>query len=133
MFIIHKEFLKLNNRKSDNLKRAKNVNRHFSNLKRLEKNDTCMAKKHMDRYSLCLVSQSCPSLCKPMGYSSPGSSVHGISQGKNTEMGCHTLFQGIFPTQGLNPGLPHCRQILYHLSHQASPKCSLQKCKPKPQ
>ena len=31
-------------------------------------------------------------------------------------------FQGIFPTQGSNPGLPHCRQILYHLSHQGSPK-----------
>ena len=37
-------------------------------------------------------------------------------------MGCHFLLQGIFPTQGLNPGLPHCRQTLYHLSHQGSPK-----------
>ena len=36
-------------------------------------------------------------------------------------MGCHFLFQGIFPTQELNPGLLHCRQILYHLSHQGSP------------
>ena len=34
-------------------------------------------------------------------------------------MGCHSLFQGIFPTQGSNPGLPHCRRILYHLSHQS--------------
>ena len=34
--------------------------------------------------------------------------------------GCHFLLQGIFPTQGLNPGLPHCRQTLYHLSHQGS-------------
>ena len=33
-------------------------------------------------------------------------------------MGCHALFQGIFPTQGSNPGLLHFRQILYHLSHQ---------------
>ena len=32
-------------------------------------------------------------------------------------MGCHFLLQGIFPTQGSNPGLPHCRQILYQLSH----------------
>ena len=32
------------------------------------------------------------------------------------------LFQGIFPTQGSNPGLPHCRQILYQLSHQGSPR-----------
>ena len=37
--------------------------------------------------------------------------------GKNTGMGCHFLLQRIFPTQGLNPGLLHCRQILYHLSH----------------
>ena len=40
--------------------------------------------------------------------------------GKNTWVGCHVLLQGIFPTQGLNPGLPHCRQILYGLSHQGS-------------
>ena len=37
-------------------------------------------------------------------------------------MGCHSLLQGIFLTQGLNPGLPHCRQILYQLSHQGSPR-----------
>ena len=34
--------------------------------------------------------------------------------------GCHFLLQEIFPTQGLNLGLPHCRQMLYHLSHQGS-------------
>ena len=33
-------------------------------------------------------------------------------------MGCHCLLQEIFPTQGSNPGLPHCRQTLYHLSHK---------------
>ena len=37
---------------------------------------------------------------------------------KNTGVGCHFLLQGIFPTQGLNPDLLHCRQILYHLSQQ---------------
>ena len=36
----------------------------------------------------------------------------------NTGVGCHFLLQGIFLTQGLNPGLPHCRQMLYHLSYQ---------------
>ena len=41
--------------------------------------------------------------------------------GKNTGVGCHFLLQGIFPTQGSNPGLPHCRQTLYCLSHQGSP------------
>ena len=50
-----------------------------------------------------------------------GSSVHGDSPGKNTGVGCLSLLQGIFPTQGLNPGLQHCRQILYCLSHQGSP------------
>ena len=35
--------------------------------------------------------------------------------------GSHSLLQGIFPTQGLNPGFLHCRRILYHLSHQGSP------------
>ena len=37
---------------------------------------------------------------------------------KNIGVGSHSLLQGIFPTQGLNAGLLHCRQILYHLSHQ---------------
>ena len=36
---------------------------------------------------------------------------------KNTGVGCHALLPGIFPTQGWNPGLLHCRQILYHLNH----------------
>ena len=54
----------------------------------------------------------------PVDCSPPGSSVHGDSPGKNSGVGCHTLLQGIFPTQGLNPGLPHCRQIPYQLIHQ---------------
>ena len=41
--------------------------------------------------------------------------------GKDSGVGCHALLQGIFPTQGLNPGLLQCRQILYRLSHQGSP------------
>ena len=41
--------------------------------------------------------------------------------GKSTGVGCHFLLQGIFPTQGLNQGLRHCRQTLYHLSHQGIP------------
>ena len=44
------------------------------------------------------------------------------SPGKNTGVGCHALLQGIFPTQGLNPDLPHCKWILYCLSHQGSPR-----------
>ena len=43
-------------------------------------------------------------------------------QGKSTGVGCHFLLQGIFPTQGSNPGLSHYRQTLYRLSHQGSLK-----------
>ena len=44
------------------------------------------------------------------------------SPGQNTGVGSLSLLQGIFPTQGSNPGLPHCRQILYQLSHKGSPR-----------
>ena len=64
--------------------------------------------------------QSCPTLCDSMDCSPPGSSVHGDSPGKNTGVGCHALLHEIFPTQESNLGLPHCRQILYHLSHLGS-------------
>ena len=49
-------------------------------------------------------------------------SVPWDSPGKNTGVGCHFLLQGIFLTQESNPGLLHCRQMLYHLSHQGSPQ-----------
>ena len=63
------------------------------------------------------VAQSCPTLCDPMDYTySPWN-----SPSQNTGVGSLSLLQGIFPTQGLNPGLPHCRQILYPLSHKGSP------------
>ena len=52
----------------------------------------------------------------------PDSSVHGDSLGKNTGVACLSLLQGIFPTQGSNPGLRHCRWILYYLSHKGSPR-----------
>ena len=56
-----------------------------------------------------------------MDYSPPGSSVRGNSPDKNTGVGCHALLQGILPMQGSNPGFPHCRWILHHLSRQGSP------------
>ena len=71
---------------------------------------------------LCLVAQSCLTLWDPKNCSPPGSSVHEDSPGQNTGISCHALLQGIFPTQGLNSGLPHCRRILYQLSHQGSSK-----------
>ena len=57
-----------------------------------------------------------------MEFSCPGSSVHGDSLGKNTGVGYGALLQCIFPTQGSNPGLSHCRHNLYHLRYQGSPK-----------
>ena len=69
---------------------------------------------------LCLVAQLCLTLWYPMDCSPPGSSVHGDSPGKNTGVGCRAVLREFFPTQGSNPGLPHCRQILYHISHQGS-------------
>ena len=53
------------------------------------------------------LSQSCLTLCNPMNCSPPGSSFQGDFLGKNTGVGCHTLLQGIFPTQGLNLSLLH--------------------------
>ena len=71
---------------------------------------------------LCLVAQSCLTLCDPMDCNSPGSSVHEDSPSKNTGVGCSALLQGIFPTQGSNPGLLHCRWVLYWLRHQGNPR-----------
>ena len=68
------------------------------------------------------VAQSCPTVCDPTACSPPGSSVPGDSPGKNTGVGCHALLQGIFPSQGSNPGLLHCRRILYCLRHHRSPR-----------
>ena len=56
-----------------------------------------------------------------MDCSLPGFSVHADSPGKNTGVGCPALLQGIFPTQKSNPGLLHCRWILYCVNHQRSP------------
>ena len=47
--------------------------------------------------------------------------------GNSTGVDCHFLLQEVFPTQGSNPGLPHCRQTLYHLSHQGSITWIIQK------
>ena len=58
------------------------------------------------------VAQLCPTLCDPP-WSSPG---------QDTAVGSLSLLQGIFTTQGLNPGLLHCRRIPYQLSHQGSPR-----------
>ena len=65
-------------------------------------------------YSKEKVAQSCATLCNPMDCS-PWN-----SPGQNTGVASHSLLQGIFPTQGSNPSLPHCRQSLYQLRHKGS-------------
>ena len=64
----------------------------------------CRQRPTISRRAVCSVAQSCPTHYDPMDCSPPGSSVHGDSPGKNTRVGCHFLLQGIFPTQGSNPG-----------------------------
>ena len=59
-----------------------------------------------------------------MDCSLPGSSMGGESPGNNTGVACLSFLQRIFPTWGLNPGLLHCRQILYCLSHQENNEIS---------
>ena len=63
------------------------------------------------------VAQSCPTLWEPRDCSSQWNSLDW-----NTGVGSLSLLQGIFPTQGWNPGHLHCRQILYQLSHKGSPR-----------
>ena len=65
------------------------------------------------------VTQLCPTL-QPHGLQLDRFLCPWNSPGKNAGVGGHSLLQGIFPTQGLNPHILHCRQILYHLSHQGS-------------
>ena len=66
---------------------------------------------------LSLIAQSCPTLCDPMDSRllRPWDFL-----GKSTGVGCHFLLQRIFPTQGLNPGLLHCRWTLHCLSRQGN-------------
>ena len=66
------------------------------------------------------VAQSCPTLCDPIHCSLTKLLHPWDFPGKSTGVGCHFLLQRIFLTQGSNPGLPHCRQTLYRLSHQGN-------------
>ena len=78
--------------------------------RRKAKTNLLLLLSHCSRVRLCVTPQTAATrlLC-PWNF-----------PGKNTEAGFHFLLQEIFPTQGLNPGLQHCRQTLYHLSHQGS-------------
>ena len=75
-------------------------------------------------YSSCSRVSIMPISLSPGRTSSRGSWVWGTEMNDAVVfngVGCHALLQGIFQTQGLNPGLPHCRWILYHLGHQGNP------------
>ena len=69
---------------------------------------------------IVFITQSCLTLWDPIDYPPPRSSVHGILQARILEW--VAVLQGVFWTQGSNLGLLHCRQILYCLSHQGSPR-----------
>ena len=66
---------------------------------------------------VCVSCSVMPTPCDPLDCSCQAPLSMEFSRQENTGVGCHALLQGVFPTQGLNPGLPHYRQILYHLSY----------------
>ena len=77
---------------------------------------------HMVSHKILSESESCSVVSNSV-------QSHGLyslwnSPGQNTGVGSCSLLQGIFPTQGSNPGLPHCGKILYQLSHQGGPRSS---------
>ena len=77
--------------------------------------------KNTIRYHLTLFSVSCsvmPDSLWPLGLQPTRLISPWDFPGKDTGVGCHFHLQGIFPTQGLNPGTLHCRQILYRLSYK---------------
>ena len=87
------------------------VTKSQTQLKRLSKPARSICKRFVKSESeICsVVSDS----LRPYGLHNPWN-----SPGQNTGVGSFFLLQGIFPTQGSNPGLPHCRQILYQLRHR---------------
>ena len=82
-----------------------------------------MANKHMKRCLTLLIIRKVESISHSVMSNSLDTRLlcSWDSPGKNTGVGYHELLQGIFLTQGLNLGLPHCRQIFYFLSHQGNP------------
>ena len=79
----------------------------------LKAKDWDIFQAHVESESHSVMSDS----LRPHGLDSPWN-----SPGQNTGVVSLSLLQGIFPTQGSNSGLPHCKQILYQLSHQGSPR-----------
>ena len=99
--------------------------------------NSCISVHHLTLHShwgLCPIALSCPATQAPPGgglvkvgqscltFYDPRLHSPWNSPGQNTGVGSLSLLQGIFPTQGSNPGLPYSRWILYQLSHQGSPR-----------
>ena len=95
----------------------------YSNEESTVATDKCNKERVLIRWACrevkvkVLVTQLCPTLRDPMDCSPPGFSIQGILQARIREWVAISFSRGIFPTQGWNLGLLHCRQILYHLSH----------------
>ena len=83
------------------------------------------APERVKKILACMHAQSCSTLCDSMTVAHQDPLSMGFFSGKNTGVGCHFFLQGIFPTQGSNSGLLHCRWILYLLSQQRSPARTL--------
>ena len=105
--------------------RAEEINNIFLDLNRRIKTWSQRKQKKMD--SLCLslaieLKVKWKSLSRVQLSETSWTIQSMDSPGQNTGVGSLSLLQGIFPTQGSNPGLPHCRRILYQLNHQGSPR-----------
>ena len=97
-----------------NQEEIKNVNRPITSKE--TESVLKISKKNQEPDALKVkVNQLCPTLCDPMNYT-----VHGILQTRILECVAFPFSRGIFPTQESNPGLLHCRQILYQLSRKGN-------------
>ena len=79
-------------------------------LEIMKKQNSSFTSERQNFYQFSSVAQLCQTLCDPMDYNLPGSSIHGILQVRIIEWVAHSLLQGIFPTHGLNLGLLHCSE-----------------------
>ena len=97
----------------------------WTRIKRKERGFVCFGFFSPWTCVLAKLLQSCLTLSDPVDWSVSGSSVHGILQARRLEWVAISFLREIFPTQGSNPCLLHCRRILCLLSHQGSPKYCL--------
>ena len=117
-------FILLNNSYSRHLLLTTFLHLIFSGVELIYNTVSVSAVQHCESATrACLVAQLCPTL-RPRGLQPTSLLCPWDAPGKDTGVGCQALLQEIFLTQGLNPGLPHCRRILYHLSRQGSPRIS---------